>query len=455
MWRMMCVLMAGLLFAPSEFAQIPRRTTGEESQFIFFEAVSLFTPDSTLSRVDVHYRIDENFFIALRNTEPSFPWLFKRKGEILIELLDSTGTSATRSINRIELGANTGERTDSATTWYQKIVSFEVRPGAYTLAIEVSDLESERRFIDRSRTVDLTRRTHTRLTASTPILLFPLTDSKPEDTSYFLPQHYGGNVLFGSGGAFLLQVRSRSQKRDDVTVRYYIKEQSPPDEEHINGALEESPLVLQVSAFQAGLKVDSLHNRYTLVSGAGPEGTYTIAAPLPLQQLPLRQFELTASVHIGNDSVNITKAFRTVWPDMPRSLRNIDLALDALRFITRRNQLDSLKDGPFELRRNNLELFWKEKDQTPGTSYNEIMAEYYRRVDYAMQNFGTLKEPDGSKNDRGRIYILHGLPTKTERNLSASAGYQEVWTYEKLKKRFIFADASKSGLYVLISTQHL
>lgn len=455
MWRMMCVLMAGLLFAPVDFAQIPRRLAGEESQFIFFEAVSLFTPDSTLSRVDVHYRIDENFFIALRNTDPSFPWPFKRKGEILIELLDANSSSAARSIKRIELGANTGERTDSATTWYQKIVSFEILPGAYTLAIEVSDLESERRFIDRSRTVDVTRRANTRLAASTPILLFPLTDSTPEDPSYFLPQNYGGNVLFGSGGAFLLQVHSESQKREDVTVRYYIKEQSPPDEEPVNGDLEESPLVSQVSVFQAGLKVDSLHSRYTLVPGAGPEGTYTVVAALPLEQLLLRRFELTASVHIGNDSVNITKAFRTVWPDMPRSLRNIDMALDALKFITRKSQLDSLKDGPFELRRHNLERFWQEKGQTPGTSYNEIMAEYYRRVDYAMQNFGTLKEPDGSKNDRGRIYILHGLPTKTERNLSASAGYQEVWTYEKLKKRFIFADESKSGLYVLISTQHL
>jgi hypothetical protein len=83
------------------------------------------------------------------------------------------------------------------------------------------------------------------------------------------------------------------------------------------------------------------------------------------------------------------------------------------------------------------------------------MAQYYRRVDYTSRNFGTLKEPDGSGTDRGRIYILHGPPTTKERKLDPSMGFQEVWVYEGFNKKFIFIDERKSGNYVLSSQQDL
>jgi GWxTD domain-containing protein len=84
-----------------------------------------------------------------------------------------------------------------------------------------------------------------------------------------------------------------------------------------------------------------------------------------------------------------------------------------------------------------------------------MMVEYYRRVDHASRTFGTLHDPDGFKSDRGRTYVLYGPPTTTDRTLDPVAGYQEVWTYENLGKKFIFADQTKTGKYVLISSQSL
>ncbi|RPH31043.1 GWxTD domain-containing protein, partial [bacterium] len=57
--------------------------------------------------------------------------------------------------------------------------------------------------------------------------------------------------------------------------------------------------------------------------------------------------------------------------------------------------------------------------------------------------------PDGSRTDRGKIYILYGPPTSMDRSLDPAAGFQETWIYEKLGKRFVFKDQSKSGNYVL------
>ena len=37
------------------------------------------------------------------------------------------------------------------------------------------------------------------------------------------------------------------------------------------------------------------------------------------------------------------------------------------------------------------------------TPYNEEMAEYFSRVDYAFYNFQTINQKDGAKTDRGKI----------------------------------------------------
>ena len=146
--------------------------------------------------------------------------------------------------------------------------------------------------------------------------------------------------------------------------------------------------------------------------------------------------------------------FRNVWPGMPRSLKNIDMAIDALRLIATEASLDSMQSGNFNERRDALERFWARKDPTPGTIYNEAMTEFYRRVDHVRAAYGTMQEPDGIKSDRGRIYILNGQPTRVDRTLNPSVGFTETWTYEKTKRTFTFVDERRNGTYKLaVSTK--
>ncbi|HTR99827.1 MAG TPA: GWxTD domain-containing protein, partial [Bacteroidota bacterium] len=60
--------------------------------------------------------------------------------------------------------------------------------------------------------------------------------------------------------------------------------------------------------------------------------------------------------------------------------------------------------------------------------------------------------PDGFRSDRGRIYVLYGPPTSSDRTLDPVAGHREVWTYARLKKRFIFIDRDRSGNYILVTS---
>jgi GWxTD domain-containing protein len=139
-----------------------------------------------------------------------------------------------------------------------------------------------------------------------------------------------------------------------------------------------------------------------------------------------------------------------IWPDMPRSLRNVDEAISALKYVASDAAVDSLLEGPLEARWANLEGFWKPRDRSPETAPNEVMTEYYRRVDHAREAFGTLRQPDGFLTDRGRIYVLHGPPTTSDRSLDPAEGFREVWTYASRNKTFVFVDRSKTGEYILV-----
>jgi hypothetical protein len=83
------------------------------------------------------------------------------------------------------------------------------------------------------------------------------------------------------------------------------------------------------------------------------------------------------------------------------------------------------------------------------------MAEYYRRVDHATRNFGTLRIPDGSRSDMGKIFILYGPATRTERSLNPGGGHIETWFYDRLRKKFVFVDQDKKGTYTLAATAPL
>ncbi len=147
---------------------------------------------------------------------------------------------------------------------------------------------------------------------------------------------------------------------------------------------------------------------YALVAEPGSRTGY-VAVPLATARLPLRTYSLNLHARAGTANATTTLTFRNVWPGMPRSLKNIDTAIDALRLIAAEASLDTMQSGDFNERRDALERFWAQKDPTPGTILNEAMTEFYRRVDHARVSYGTMQEQDGMRTDRGRIYILNGL----------------------------------------------
>jgi GWxTD domain-containing protein len=72
-----------------------------------------------------------------------------------------------------------------------------------------------------------------------------------------------------------------------------------------------------------------------------------------------------------------------------------------------------------------IETFWADRDPTPGSPMNEYEIEFWLRVEQAEMNFRSQTTP-GALDDRGRVFILLGGPTNTDRD---SRQYQ-TWVYE-------------------------
>ena len=78
-----------------------------------------------------------------------------------------------------------------------------------------------------------------------------------------------------------------------------------------------------------------------------------------------------------------------------------------------------------------IDAFWKQRDPTPGTPENEFKTEHDRRIAYADKYLGRDSPRPGRRTDRGRIYIILGEPTDTQRYTGKSSIYDtEVWFYQ-------------------------
>ena len=141
--------------------------------------------------------------------------------------------------------------------------------------------------------------------------------------------------------------------------------------------------------------------------------------------------------------------FQTFWQDMPTSLLQLDVAIEMLRYIIPEETVDEV------LKKKNAEkltwfnLFWDSKDPIPTTAKNELMSEYYRRIDYSFEHFSTASQPEGYDSDQGQIYIKIGPPSQVIRSFPTSNRVIEEWIYPN--RSFVFTASSGFGDFTLVN----
>ncbi len=138
------------------------------------------------------------------------------------------------------------------------------------------------------------------------------------------------------------------------------------------------------------------------------------------------------------------------WWDKPHSLLNYEISLKALGIIEPKSVIDSLKNDSGKFGYKNFFKYWQKYDPTPNSTYNDLMAEFYSRTDYAQKTFSNFATPDGILTDRGKIYIQFGPPTSTERTSSLNGRNLEIWFYKERNKKYYFRDSAGNGNYELV-----
>ena len=145
--------------------------------------------------------------------------------------------------------------------------------------------------------------------------------------------------------------------------------------------------------------------------------------------------------------------FSVLWENYPVLERDIKKSLEQMKYIFTEEEYKTSSSMNQKEAIDFFISFWIKFDSDTTTEKNEVMEEYFRRVDYSIQNFSD-SENEGWKTDRGKIYILYGEPNRiiNQRNLIPP---YETWEYNIINKRYIFWDEFMTGIFKLKSVYDL
>lgn len=138
-----------------------------------------------------------------------------------------------------------------------------------------------------------------------------------------------------------------------------------------------------------------------------------------------------------------------LWFDKPKSLKDPEFAIRLLDIIENEKTVKELLNSDKQDYLKALNKYWDSKLPNRKTSFNNLMYEFYRRADYALENYSTIDNPIGAKSDRGMVYIKYGKPNDVIRDYSNNQ-VVEFWKYNNISREFIFIDKSGLGNFTLI-----
>lgn len=336
--------------------------------------------------------------------------------------------------------AETFEQTRSRFDHLEGAIAVNLSPGEYSLFLDLNRDESARAARSRER----------RFTVADfesgekgEILLLRSTDETEGESTLRL-LNFGEYSVYGqdyqmmillpdgtSGESYTLKAeRLRSGSDSD-------SEGEPLFEEHF----EQSDLIY-TDGFSQVPDAKSPELLFSKRDGGYP----VLITDIPNSTFPNTRYRVTVIAE-GEDEPIAEKVINSRWIDMPVSLLNLDVAIDMLRFIVDDSEIRQMRRGSRSERETRFREFWSERDPTPETEFNELMSEYYSRIDYAYNNYTTPERP-GYESDQGRAYILFGAPDRKERSYPPSGPTREIWEYSN--RTLIFEATTGFGDFRLV-----
>jgi GWxTD domain-containing protein len=321
----------------------------------------------------------------------------------------------------------------------------ELPPGNYRVETFVTDLSNDR-LMKRGYNVTLQSYGTDELKLGQVVLLDDLgLDDKGEAQ---LVPHKSFNVSKGDTSVLAYAEIYAKETDSPLEIRYNIREN-----------ITENRLQIK----QGGWTLHS-HKRHDF-----------IITDLLEFDLPIGAYRMILEVTEGEAKAVTTVDFTVELEGLPAGVNDVALAIDQLRYIGTKKELNMLKVESLSERLESFKAFWKRRDPTPLNDENEKMIEYYRRAAYVSRAFKVYRKGDGWKTDRGMVYMMYGPPNDVEHRemvggadmyfnsqqqfTTAGIGMYsyEVWSYfgNKYDPMIEFVDETNSGEYRLMNYTQL
>lgn len=400
-------------------------------------------PDS--ANVVVFFRLSNDFLTFVKNTDRSdVGGNYKAPVVISIEVRDTLGVIRRRIRWENTAYTNTFEETNSKNTFHYGWQQIEIAAGSYSISLEIIEKKENPQKKIKLNDVSFKPRTMVRLL--TQPMFAQSVISKGRDL--YRPFVLSGDVSFGSKDAVAFVLLADSTP----TKYHFVVRQLPYDGRTIRWwevSDVQGTVVSSTSRMLHLSEYATTTDPYVEVVDVKDKATSVALAEIPIPVTAMVPGQYVIELVADGTVDTLRSAFRIIWEMMPLSLRNLDYAIGALKYIATKEELSSLDSGSDADRRSRLMQWWRKQDPTPTTTYNERLAEYYKRFDQAYYAFSTIQEQDGAHSERGKIYVLFGPPTSINKKLDPNNQPQEIWTYSNsVAKTFTFGIDDR-GIYKL------
>lgn len=209
----------------------------------------------------------------------------------------------------------------------------------------------------------------------------------------------------------------------------------------LNGFIKKSPYEIKLYATNNN-SVDSLiHSEL----GNGKNGYFNHSVFISSKHLENIKNNFKVLIYQDGKKFEREFVFGTFKSGVANSVNDIDLAIKQMKYLISKEEANMFKSKNKSERENLFNQIWKKLDPTPESDYNELMEEYFERVNYTNEHFDGWQS--GWETDRGMIYILFGAPDQINRYNSTNNmnKTRQIWYYQKIAKEFSFIDRNGFG----------
>ncbi len=365
-------------------------------------------PDSSKIMVYLKIPYDDLQFVK-------YDSIYRAQYEVSIVVFDNSGSQADGKIKRHTVEVPTFNMTNARDVYDHSQYEFTLHNSLYKISIGLMDMDTRKTTYWKNK-VNLEKYDKPDIVISDLVVADTLLDST--QNSY----------------TFRPNVNNRLEEKKHFMVYFVTK-------------AKKGPAVITTSILDTDGK--TLRQKTQNVKLDQPITQHIV--PMNTDGLNYSRYLFRVSVTQGKKKANQQAEFRVSWVGLSGYIANLDKAIEEMIYIIPSKKLNQMKDAkPAEKKKLFME-YWKSRDPSPNTPENELMNEYYRRINYANENFGSsLKE--GWRTDMGMIYVMFGAPNDIERHpFDIGSKPYQIWYYFDINRQFVFVDDTGFGDYRLIT----